>query len=370
MSLRVALLTEIPAPFRIPLFNALAAEEGLELRVLFLAERDPRRPYYRFPREEARFDYRVLGSRELRPRGRWLLLGGGVGGELRAFRPEALVVGGWNQPAFWQALAYARTRGRPLVTWVESTARDERSGAKPLELAKRALVRASAAAVVPGSAAAAYVRGLGAREAVVAPNAVDATIFGDRVLAGRSTARGSGRCTFLYVGRLDPEKDVSLLLRAAGGVDADVVVIGSGVEEDRLRADAPANVTFLGPLDRDDLVPWYAKADAFVLPSRSEQWGHVLNEAAAAALPLVATEAAGAAHDLIEHGVNGFRIPAGDAAALAEALGRIAGDAEFRRAAGARSRELARRFTAEAWAEAVAELLRRLARQQSERGRP
>jgi glycosyltransferase involved in cell wall biosynthesis len=87
----------------------------------------------------------------------------------------------------------------------------------------------------------------------------------------------------------------------------------------------------------------------------------VLNEAAAAGLPLVASEGAGAAYDLIEEGVNGFRVPVGDEAALAAALRRLAEDEELRIAAGSRSRELAERFTPAAWADAVAGLARRAA---------
>jgi glycosyltransferase involved in cell wall biosynthesis len=100
-------------------------------------------------------------------------------------------------------------------------------------------------------------------------------------------------------------------------------------------------------------VRWYAAADAFVLPSRSEPWGMVLNEAAAAGLPLVATEAVGAAHDLIEPGVNGFRVPVEDPAALAEVLRALASDEDLRRRAGERSRVLAERFRPELWAAAV-----------------
>src|SRR2546430_16656740 len=63
-AVRIALLTEIPAPFRVPLFNALAARDDVELRVLFLALHDPRRPHYRIHADEHRFDWAVLPGRE------------------------------------------------------------------------------------------------------------------------------------------------------------------------------------------------------------------------------------------------------------------------------------------------------------------
>lgn len=369
-AVRIALLTEIPAPFRIQLFNALAAEPGIEFHALFLSRNDPRRNYPVYE-EEFRFAWSVLRGFDTRLGGRWTILNRGSLGALRRLRPDVIVVGGWNQPAFWQALGYARLSRVPLVVWVESTARDARSGAASFELAKRAMLSAASGCLVPGSTAADYVRALGvpAGRITLAPNAVDLEVFSARVAEARKDRErlraelGLRACTFLYVGRLAAEKAVDVLLRSFARAPGELVVIGTGPEEARYRAQAGDRVRFLGYLERDRLVPWYAAADAFVLPSRSEPWGMVLNEAAAAGLPLVASEAAGGAHDLIEHGVNGFRVPVDDEAALTAALERLAGNPEFRASAGARSLELARRFTPEAWALAVAAHARRLAGQ-------
>lgn len=355
--MRFALLGEIPAPFRIPLFNAVA--DRLQFRALFLARTDPRRAHYELHEDEWRFEGRVLPGRELQVGGRWVVLSRGLRRELSRFRPDVVGVGGWNQPAFWQALAWCKVRRRPLVVWVESTARDARSEAAPLELAKRAMIRSAAGFIVPGRAAAEYIESLDvpARKVVVAPNAVDTEIFN----SAAHDRQGRKGCTFLYVGRLDPEKGLDILLRAFERVPGKLVLVGSGAQESRLQSLASDRVRFAGPVGRDALVPLYAEADVFVLPSLSEPWGMVLNEAAAAGLPLVATEGVGAAHDLIEDGVNGFRVPGGDEQALAEAMRRLAEETDFRGAAGARSRELSRHFTPEAWAGAVAGLVGRLA---------
>ena len=354
--MRLALFTEIPAPYRIPLFNALS--QRVDLRVLFLAERDPRRGFYEPHRDEWRFDGRVLRGPQLQRGARWLLLNRGVIRELRRFRPDAVAVGGWNQPAFWVALAYCRLRRIPLLVWIESTARDARSEARPLALARGAMVRGASGAFVPGTAAAEYARSLGVELVETAPNAIDASVF-ERAAVDRS---GRDGCTFLYVGRLDPEKGLDTLLEAFREVPGELALVGAGSDEQRLRALAGERVRFEGAKDRDELVDHYRDADVFVLPSRSEPWGMVLNEAAAAGLPLVATEESGAARDLIEEGVNGFRVPAGDVSALRERLTRLAADAELRASAGARSRELARRFTPEAWADGVARLAERAQR--------
>jgi glycosyltransferase involved in cell wall biosynthesis len=222
---------------------------------------------------------------------------------------------------------------------------------------KRLFVESATAFVVPGSAAAAYLQGLGVLEEriAVAPNATSLSALPE----GQSLERG-GRVV-LFVGRLAPEKGLDILLEAARDLPVDVRVVGEGPDGARLRGSAPPNATFLGQLGQDALAQQYAEADVFVLPSLSEPWGMVLNEAAGAGLPLVATDACGAAYDLIEDGVNGFRIPAGDAGALREAVRRLVDDAALRDHAGRRSREIATRFTPDAWAAAVAALARRLA---------
>ncbi len=349
---RLALLTEIPAPFRIPLFNTLAGR--LDLRVAFLRGRQPSRRY-RLHEDELRFEWRILPGFRLGGGSRWVILNAGVRRAVAG--ADVVLLGGWSQPAFWEALALARVRRTPVLVWVESTLRDARPGFAAG--GKRLFARQAAAFVVPGRAAEEYVRSLvpDAR-VVVAPNAVDAELFASRT-DERERLRaelGVDRPCVLYVGRLAPEKGVDVLLEAARGLDAQLVVAGSGPEDARLRSAAPANVRFVGQLDRDALPALYAAADVLCLPSRSEPWGMTLNEGAAAGLPLVATEAVGAAWDLIEDGRNGFRVPVGDPDALREALRRLVDDEAFRRAAGGRSRELAAGFTAAAWAEAVGRL--------------
>jgi glycosyltransferase involved in cell wall biosynthesis len=354
---RVVLLTEIPAPYRIPLFNALAAEVDLE--VVFLARANPERPYA-LHEDEMRFDRRVLPHRDFTLGRRWIVVDRGVLHALRG--ADAVIVGGWNQPAFLLALAWARVTRTPAVAWVESTLDDHRPDATGR--LKTLLARACSAFIVPGAAARDYVGALAPHARIEeAPNAVDGALYASR-LADRDALRaelGIEGCCFLFVGRLAPEKGVDVLLRAFADVDGELVVAGTGPEDERLRRLAPPRTRFLGHVERDELPAWYAAADALVLPSLSEPWGMTLNEAASAGLPLVATDVVGAARELVEPEGNGLVVPAGNVAALHDALVRVAGDEGFRRAAGSRSRELAARMTPQRWAEAVSRLVTELA---------
>jgi glycosyltransferase involved in cell wall biosynthesis len=367
--MRILILKDIVAPYRVPLFNELAARADVTLRVVLLSRNDPRRDYP-FRESDFRFDWTIVRGLELRRRLTWVVFSRGVGGELGAFRPDVLVVGGWAQPAFWRAILWARRRRVPLVLWIESTARDARSGRWPLERAKRLAVDSAAAFLVPGRASAEYVRSLGvhADRIAVAPNAVDLRGFGEHVTEAR-LRRGELRarhdltgCVFLCVSRLSREKGVDVLARAFHGVRGTLVLAGDGPDEALVRSVAPKDARFLGRVAPEALPEWYAAADCFVMPSRSETWGMAMSEAAAAGLPIVATEAPGAGYDLIEEGVNGYRVPVDDVNALHDALVRAGGDAAWRERARARTQELAARLTPEAWADAVANLARTLAK--------
>jgi glycosyltransferase involved in cell wall biosynthesis len=354
---RVALLTEIPAPYRLPLFNALAGR--VDLDVLFLRDRQPDR-LYDSHLDERRFRWTVLPGIDLTVRGRWLVVNAPVTRRLR--RAEAVILGGWNEPAFWEALAVCALRRVPVVVWVESTGGDRRSGR--LERLKRRLLAVPSAFLVPGRASRDYLRGLGVDDAriVTAPNAVDVSIF-----ARTEREPHDGPVRLLAVGRLAPEKGIDVLLHAADGLPVEIALAGAGPEEERLRRLAGPNVRFLGQVPRDDLPAVFAAADVLVLPSRSEPWGMGLNEAALAGLPLVATSVAGAAHELIEDGVSGFVVPPDDVDALRSALRRLVEDEPSRGGAGARSRERGARLTPERWADAVTGLVASLS---SRGGRP
>jgi glycosyltransferase involved in cell wall biosynthesis len=348
----VTLLTEIPAPYRIPLFNALARR--VALRVLFLRDRHPDR-LYDLHHDELEFAWNTVPGIQLTISSRWLVLNRSVAGRLRD--ADAVILGGWNQPAFWEALAACRLRRVPVILWVESTRTDERSGRH--EPVKRHLLRTIDAFLVPGAASREYLvhLGVGPERIAVAPNAVDPHIFGTAV-----RTRSDGPVRLLAVGRLAREKGIDTLLQAADGLPVEIVLAGTGPEEPTLRRLAGRNVTFLGHVGRDALPEVYANADVLVMPSRSEPWGMALNEAALAGLPLVSTTVAGAARELIEESVNGFRVPPDDPIALRAALSRVIDDEQFRQAAGARSRELVSALTPAAWADSVSRLIDGLAR--------
>ena len=166
---------------------------------------------------------------------------------------------------------------------------------------------------------------------------------------------------FLYVGRLAPEKNIFTLLdafrqyRNSGGIWP-LVIVGDGPLNQSLQAhahllDLSESVHFVGRKSVQELPSFYAFAGCFVLPSVSEPWGLVVNEAMATGLPVIASSRCGCADDLVEDGANGFIINPCEVASLAEALRRISNLSVGALAQmGERSQAIIARYSLERWA--------------------
>lgn len=207
--------------------------------------------------------------------------------------------------------------------------------------------RRSARTFTPSGPARDDLRRMGVATVEVWGRGVDTEAFrpGRRNPSMRAAFAQEASVVFLHVGRLAAEKNIHVLLeafhaasRALPARSIHLVIAGTGPEEKRLREKACANVTFLGVLERQRMLPMlYASADAFLFSSLTETLGLVILEAMASGLPVIACPAGGVG-DHLRHDDNGIAVPAGDAGAMAEAIRQVATDSErrFRLAAGAR----------------------------------
>lgn len=356
MKRRLTLLTEIIAPYRIPVFNALASQEDLALHVVFLAETDLGMRQWHVYKNEIEFSHEVLPSQRWAFGKRRVLINRGVGEALSRSSPDAVLCGGYNYLASWQALHWARFRKTPFLIWIESTAGDQRSGAPLVESLKRYFVRGCSGAVVPGKSSFQYAQSLGFETSKIfyAPNAVDNDLFASRARAAREniSSRSSKQLPsryFLFTGRLVKEKGIFDLLEAYGKLSMQarkaigLVFVGDGPERAALMRAATqirgANIQFHGFVHREELGFYYGLADAFILPTHTDTWGLVVNEAMACQLPIILSSVAGCAADLVTDGWNGRVIQPRDVPSLAAAMQELAESSQQRDIMGQRSGE-------------------------------
>src|SRR5258708_13818062 len=179
MKRRVTIITEIISTYRMPLFNALAKHPAVDLHVVFLAETDSRLRQWHVYKNEIEFSYEVLSSWRNRVGKFNALLNRGLAGALRRASPGAIVCGGYNYFASWQALWWARSRRIPFLLWSESNLQDLRRAHRVVEFLKDQFLRRCSGFVVPGRAARQYLHAHGIKDESghAAPNAVYTAVF-------------------------------------------------------------------------------------------------------------------------------------------------------------------------------------------------
>jgi 1,2-diacylglycerol 3-alpha-glucosyltransferase len=371
MKRRLVILTEIISPYRIPLFNALAQCESMNLHVMFLAETDPNLRQWQVYKEEIKFSYQVLPSWRKRL-GRYnVLLNRGLGGALADAAPDVILCGGYSYVASWQALAWACSRGIPFLLWSESNAQDLRRGFALVESLKGTFLEKCSSFVVPGRSAMEYLRAHNIKEDMIftAPNAVDNEFFAIAAARAREHERSRRRELglperyFLFVGRLVREKGVYDLLSAYAKLNEPVrrqiglVFVGDGALRRRLEEQAasisPGVVRFTGFAHREQLAEYYALAQTLILPTYSDTWGLVVNEAMACSLPVILSRAAGCAVDLVKENCNGLLVAPRDVEVLASAMTNLAHQYELCKTMGARSSQHISQYSPAEWTKGI-----------------
>jgi len=352
-SMAVALVTNYLTPYRIPLYERLAARNDTE--VLCFGAGDRYIPEW-FRDLDSQIEHAPFPARRLRGPHEALTLGRHYDALIAPFAGGAIL------PATY---ASARLHRRPFVLWASVWVQPRSlTHALTLPLIRR-IYRDADAVIAYGEHVRRFVSSVrGTAEGVfVAPQSVE-TSFARTVSEaeiGAFRARHQlppGPCV-LFVGRLAPEKGVAVLLDAwrrveAGG--ATLVLVGGGDLAPLVGGIAGARL--LGPLARSELPVAYALADLTVVPSIPtarfrEPWALVCNEAMHQACPMVATSAVGAvAGGLVRDDETGLVVPPSDPAALAAAIDRLLRDSSLRARLGTAGRVAVSGFTYDAMADA------------------
>jgi glycosyltransferase involved in cell wall biosynthesis len=364
---RVFLVTNIVAPYRLPVLRFLAGQKDFDLRVCYLA-RTERFRKWRVQKEDLGFDYLFLpGGHLFLPFLDWgLHLNFGLLWQFLRYRPTILICTGWDCPAYFAALLYARLMGCKCVLWSGTSGYRQVSRQGWVRRIKQWFIRRFDSYLSYGSDAADYLVEHGApREKIaVGFNTVDVEFFarkaaearrGDHLRQLRKEYPGN---LILYVGRFLNFTRLDLLVEALGHMkerDWTCLLIGWGPEEAAIRQKAnelglSEKIEIVDFKPSEELAAYYCLARVFVLPSQWEPWGLVVNEAMACGTPVVVSQGAGSARDLVEEGVTGFSYPPEDPRALAAALDRLMRDDALCERMGEAAAEKIRAYTPERYA--------------------
>lgn len=360
---RVLFLTNYPSPYRVHFFDELG--KYLEVTVLFSdrAEEKTHRDAAWFVSGEGRFRNVQLTKRIAGGKKRslcwdvipWLR---------RDF--DAIVVCGYSSPTAMLAMAYLRLHRIPFYMEVDGGLIREDSGIK--YGFKKLLVGSANSWISSGEHTTDYLVHYGARREAVFWYPF--TSLWERDILPQQLSveekehlrRGLGmseRKIVLYVGRFTKAKGMDALLEAVPALEEDTGVYfvgGEPVPEHLAFCEEQGlhNAHFVGFQKKEQLADYYMAADVLVLPTQSDVWGLVLNEAMACGLPVITTDRCVAGLELIENGINGYVVPVDNQEALTQKIQAVL--AGNYRQMGAAALERIRPYTFENMAKAHVEI--------------
>jgi glycosyltransferase involved in cell wall biosynthesis len=363
---RLAHVVSHPIQYEAPLLRRLALEPGLAMKTFFLTDAgaqpffDPgfgRVVDWDVPLLDG-YDHQFVARDLPLPLGFNQPSGFSWRRAFAAGRFHAVWLNGYAHGPLLRAFAAAKRLRMQVLVRGES-----HDGLRPAEpawrrAALRAVFRGVDAFLAIGSANRDFYLARGARPERVhlAPYSVDNEFFRERIATAsrrradllRDLQLSPSRPIVLFASKLQPRKRCADLLLAYERIrehsPAQIVIAGDGEERPRLveyaRSRKLDEVRFVGFKNQSELPAFYDLCDIFVLPSEREPWGLVVNEAMNAGKPIVASDAIGAARDLVLDGRSGYVFPVGDIAALASHLQILIARPELRRRLGENARDL------------------------------
>jgi glycosyltransferase involved in cell wall biosynthesis len=336
--MRVALLTNMIPPYRLPQLEALQCRVG-ELHVFLSTRMENDRKRWHWEVDWGKLSVTVqrcvswnghyrdpLGfDRQLQIHCPYDTLQ-----QLKRYAPDVVIAVELGVRSAQAALYRRLNRDSSLLIWAGLSEHTERAWGLARRTLRKRILSAADGVMVNGESGARYIRGFRLpdnRIFRVTP-AHDIQLFSKR--SGPRPARSAIR--LLHCGALSPRKGIVRFMRillawAARNTNRTIEVcwLGDGPERSQLESMAlPLNLSqrFLGHLTYQELPEIYADADAFFFPTLMDEWGLVVNEAMAMGLPVLGSIYSQAVEELVEDGVTGWTVDPRDETSVEAALDR------------------------------------------------
>jgi glycosyltransferase involved in cell wall biosynthesis len=371
--MRTAIVTNILAPYRVPLFNNLSCKLNNELKVFLCAATEPNR-HWVWP-NNIKFEYEIGSTFK------WSItpthifyLNFGLIRRLIRFRPDVIVSGGIGSVSL---MAYISSKlcGARLILWGEGIRGFDGLVGRMMWPIRKFLAKVADGFIASSTSAAEFFRYYGASDERIKISMItfDTEGFSRSLIKAKQSyskvreENGLNSAVVLYVGQLESYKGVDLLLYTFQAllekqIAAHLFIIGTGRESKRLQSLVNSvykeRIHFLGTMQPHELISYFAIADLFVLFSRSEPFGLVIAEAVTAGLPVMCSRYAGAAYDLVEDGGNGYLIDPNDISTNSILMAKILSDDALRKRLRERSIEIARKCDLQLAVNSMAEAVR------------
>lgn len=386
---RLAIIATHPIQYHAPWFRAMAADPRLDVRVFFgykATATDQAGAGFGVPFEWdvpllEGYEYRFLTNESKRPSPS--IFSGidvpEIGDFLSRDQFDAVLVNGWQSKYYWQAILACWRNRVPVLVRGDSHLHTPRSAIKTALkwIPYRTMIPRFDACLAVGKWSREYFEHYGAKKDRVffVPHVVDekrlrsacARFEPERESIRRRLGIDGDSLTFLYAGKLIGEKRTFDFIRAiqravTAGAKVQALIVGDGPLRgacEQVAAEGPATVRFAGFLNQGEIAQAYVASDVLVLPSESETWGVVVNEAMHCGRACMVSDVVGCGPDLITAD-TGMVFPVGDIDRLTQQIAFLANLPDRVRKMGNAARNRMREYSLKAAVEGVVAAVERV----------
>ena len=356
---KAAIVTNIIPPYRRALFEAIGRE--VELTVIISAAMEQHRLWKAWDEsEETNFKTKILKGLRLKHREGFFCAQPALFRQLSEQSPDIIINCGFNLNSLFGAI-YAKKHKKKALLWSEATVHSESKYSGLRKLYRKILIHLNDGFIAPGTEAREYLLSLGAesKKCFLAVDAIEdireSDFFEELKEQAAAKRKGFGQTVLIYSGQLIKRKGIDLLLKAYKEVcdkyDTTLLIMGNGPREDELKDYVKENglkgVQFLGFKDEKEKWIYYLASDVFILPTREDVWGLVVNEAMLCGLPVICSKYSGAARDLVIDGENGRGVQPEDTESFSQVIEELLQNRNKREQMGLCSLEIIEKYSIE-----------------------
>ncbi len=332
---KILYVTNYPSPYRVEFFNQLGNTEGIDLTVIFLEH-----PKDQKHRASSWFDenYDHFQSVFLE---KYITVPhlGKIHTELKKWLSKSydeIVICGYGYPSLVYAILYLRKKKISFSMEIDGGLINNESKRK--FKIKNFLISSASKYYSTGSETDNFLKHYGADERRIFHYPFTSLKSSDLCRINELTSINKSRAkknmgikstfTLLSVGQMIHRKGFDILIKSIINLkeDVELYIIGGNATSDLIRLceeNNMKNVHFLDFMPKDELVKYYKAADTFILPTREEIWGLVINEAMSYGLPVITTNRCVAGMELVDEGETGYIVPANNINAMTKAIEKI-----------------------------------------------
>ncbi len=322
---KLIIIHNIIAPYKVALFNELVKLIP-NLEVIFIAEKEKRRDWI-VDYTKIKFPYTVLFKGSIDDinnfaiaKKTWFVL--------EKIKPGKLIICDYSNIFGWISLFWAKINKIQIVFWLVSTI-DDRKHFFPKEQIKQYFLKHFQLHLSPGIKTKQYLEYMkvDSSKIQITGYGVENKFYLHKYNKFKNDLffkenNVQTKNNFLFVGRLSPEKNVISTLSAFNNIsnidnEWGLIILGDGEQKGEIQSyildhKLEKQIHLVGFVQQNNIVKYYANCKVLVLPSISEPWGLVVNEAMICRLPVLVSNRCGCAPELVKEGVNGFTFDPND----------------------------------------------------------